>query len=248
VKVAVVYIALLLFCSSVFAQGQDGDVGEPVAWWRFERIESATAVDSADNGNNGTILGGACRSTDVYAPSQGGRSLKLDGVNDFVLIPHREKLVLTTQGTIELWMKANSDFMLPEGTSLVTKMHNTSAVSYDIRMDSKGKLSGYVNDGRRTDQVVYNLDMRDGIWQHVALTWSTKDKSIKLYVDGILCSESVLQGHGARVSDYDVWIGRAKYAPSSQYFYFKGNIDEVKLYNYARSAAQIEIDAQYNIK
>ena len=94
-----------------------------------------------------------------------------------------------------------------------------------------------VNGGTQND-LICRLQVAQGVWQHLAGSYS-QTNGMKFYVDGVLvCNYSAPT---KRAPDYDVTrpfrIG-AGYSGSSLYR-FQGQIDEVRLWNYARTDSEI---------
>ncbi|DAC72400.1 MAG TPA: hypothetical protein DSN98_05315 [Thermoplasmata archaeon] len=80
--------------------------------WRFDESSGLIAIDSSNNGNNGTLF-----PADVtQAPQRinqsdnvvNNRSLRFDGYNDYVIINHASSLSPTNEIAIEAWVKPES--------------------------------------------------------------------------------------------------------------------------------------------
>lgn len=215
----------------VVAPPLDADI---MAVWHMDEGSGATAFDATGNGNNGTLQG------DAHFVSGGvaGGAVAFDGAGDYVTVPDSAYLDVTSSGTLECWALVDSTMAMGEGTSLLTKMNHTSQVSYDLRLTTGGTLHAYVHDGAVTDGLVWDVDMRDDAWHHIAFTWDPID-GVKLYVDYVLRSEAPLVGGGAVASSWDVWMGRARYAVDYEFYYFKGLLDEVKIYDHAQAPTAV---------
>src|SRR6266850_4329614 len=66
-----------------------------ISWWPGEGN-----ADDIQDGNNGTLVGGA-----TFAPGMVGQAFSLDGVNDWVEAPDADNLDLSSQITIDAWIK-----------------------------------------------------------------------------------------------------------------------------------------------
>jgi len=97
----------------------------------------------------------------------------------------------------------------------------------------------------KKDGVAYrvnsNTNVNDGEWHHIAATYGSG--GMKLYVDGNLEGVNTEFSGELPKNDDDVWIGR-NYNPLNTSGYFKGNIDEVSMWN--RALSQEEISSIYN--
>jgi len=55
--------------SAIYNSGTPNNLNDlsssPTSWWRFEEASGTTAIDSGSSGNNGTLINGVVRSTDV---------------------------------------------------------------------------------------------------------------------------------------------------------------------------------------
>ncbi len=80
-------------------------------------------------------------------------------------------------------------------------------------------------------------------WSHVVVTRS--GLTFKLFVNGSQKSECTIQVNFDHSNNYNLMIG-ARYGPGAGYdFFYRGKIDDVRIYNRALSAA--EVQALYNV-
>ncbi len=70
-----------------------------VGWWMFEEGSGTVAVDSSGYDNYGTLQGGA-----QWAIGFDGGGLNLDGIDDFVEVPHDEILTVDNEVTVMAWI------------------------------------------------------------------------------------------------------------------------------------------------
>ena len=70
----------------------------PIAHWRLDETSGATAVDSA-GGHNGTLTNGPS-----WSSGQFEGALDFDGVDDFIDVPHDDRLWLTGGMTFMAWI------------------------------------------------------------------------------------------------------------------------------------------------
>ena len=130
---------------------------------------------------------------------------------------------------METWIKA-SGVQNDSNAGIISKWVN---VGYILWLNA-GKIGHY------TDGAIdwSTTTITDDTWHHVAITWDGIKK--KLFIDGNLESFSFF-------SQASTTLGRtftlATYAPPTASNNFLGNMDEVKIYNYARTKAQIVEDA-----
>jgi hypothetical protein len=163
--------------------------------------------------------------------------LNFDGINDYVQTNY-SGIAGNSSRTIEAWIKTTKN-SLPAGQggqgqsvivdwgTLATSSRFTFCILFNnaIRIEVQGNgLNG-------------TIPVNDGNWHHVAAVYnSSASNTYSLYVDGVLdisgnltvgtnTGTSVALRLGVRVDDVN---------------YFQGSMDEVRVWNYARTQAQIQ--------
>ena len=202
-----------------------------VAAYNFEEAKGGTVVDASGNGNHG-VLSGAKRT----ASGKFGRDLSFDGSNDWVTVNDSATLDLTTSMTLEAWVypttvSGNRTVLVKEnapGNSVYYLYANTSDDSANT------PLGGGVFAGQY--QFVHGgSTLTANAWSHVAITYNGTTE--RLYVNGNQVASKAQTGSiggssGAlRIGGNSMW-GE----------YFKGRIDEIRIYNRALSATEIQTD------
>ncbi|MGB3467147.1 MAG: LamG-like jellyroll fold domain-containing protein, partial [Cyclobacteriaceae bacterium] len=169
-------------------------------------------------------------------------SLEFNGINDKVII-NNELLDYTGNFTIELWFKTTSpDFtpLISLSPKVPTDKLNGWALRYDF--NNVAMLQG---NGEFLFESVRSPDifLKDGEWHHVAFVLQEPNglfsqSTQKLYVDGELVSE--LQNNFGEVNpsrDHVIVIGAEQFVGSVANF--KGQIDEVRIWDKARTSGEI---------
>lgn len=204
----------------------------PVAYWKLDEGYGTTAYDSAQNGNNGSITGTTWKSENECLA---GKCLFFDGSGDYVQKTDGANSVLDlTNGiTISLWTKQNGSIDANTQRTLVGK---SSAYALHI---SYGQLRFTVyNSGGSGCNTTYCQAMSGTVlqpnrWYHLVGTFN--GNTIKVYVDGVLMTQQswnyAMDTNNNAINIGDNYWGAAN-----------GVIDDVKIYNYARTAAQIKAD------
>lgn len=204
-----------------------------VAHYPFE----GNANDVSGNVNNGTAHGGLS-----YIAGAVGQGILLDGADDYVNVPDSDSLDLQTgSGTISAFIKADvSQPWAANGAGIVTKESSSSfsttiAYEYAVRW-----IQGmYVSHGASGTYVSGGADMRDGKWHHIAATWSGAGGSVRLFSDGILVAETNQTSGIINNTADPVRIGVFRWNVSGLERFFKGMIDEVRIYNRALSLLEV---------
>jgi len=233
----------------------DYNRGKPVGWWKFDECQGTTAYDSSGNGNNGTITiggsgsqtsAGTCTSSGAWYNGATGKynsSLNFDGEDDYVSVANDANLNFGTGDfSAAVWIKA-------DGTTndrVVNKWDNsiTTGWLFDINETTGGaNQPGYVRfrmkDG--TNNFDYSADgsVDDSNWHHIAFVLDRDSSTgFKLYVDGkqIGSSQNPTAVTGSVSNNTSFGIG---VIPALTGSYFNGQIDDVRIYNYALTPAQV---------
>ncbi|MFZ2414798.1 MAG: LamG-like jellyroll fold domain-containing protein, partial [Minisyncoccia bacterium] len=202
-----------------------------VGYWNLNETSGSTATDSSGNGNTGNLEAQAAWTT-------GGRidgGISLDGVDDRINVPYNSSLDLSSKDwTISFWAYPTS-----LGTSDQYFIDN-------VENGIAGHESFYIAKGGGNLQVLvflYNetntqisantdteLTLND--WNLVTVTFVNEVAHV--YVNG---TERTLYANSFTgympVVPYDIHIG------GRGTHYFPGVLDDVRIYNYALSAADI---------
>jgi hypothetical protein len=203
------------------------DTSGLVAGFGFEEGTGASVDDKSSSNNDGSINGAAWSDGGKY-----GKALSFDGVNDRIDIPDAASLDLSTEMTLEAWVKPSQ---LAGWRTVILKEGGGGQV-YGMYGSAWGDHpSGHVNPGtEQWTQAPASLPVNS--WSHLALTYN--GTVARLYVDGAQVSQANISGGPIQTSTGALRIGGN--APWGEYFH--GLIDEVRIYNRALSAAEIQAD------
>jgi chitodextrinase len=197
-----------------------------VAAYGFNEGSGTTVSDASGNGNNGTVSGAIWSSSGKY-----GSALTFNGSSAVVTIGNAASLQLTTAMTLEAWVdptvvnsawrdviyKGNDNYFL-EGTSQVSSVPGAGGTF-----------------GTADDLTLGTAALPVNTWTHLASTYD--GATLRLYVNGVQV-DSLAQTGNIVTSANPLQIG----GDSLYGQYFAGMIDEVRIYNVALTAAQIQTD------
>jgi large repetitive protein len=200
-----------------------------VGHWAFDEGAGTTAADSSGNGLDGTLqyspgwaTNGSCHR---------GACISFDGSDDYVRIPDSAALRLTGDLTVSAWIRPTGARTLQ---SVVSKRYEfelgpvSNLAPYPLRWSHKQEdgtlVSGELAPAIESEQ-----------WQHVVLVRDGAAKQLRGYKNGALAASS---GYATPpgTSTYALNIGRNPGGNQR----FRGLIDEVRLYNRALSAAEVQ--------
>ena len=199
-----------------------------VARYTFDEGSGAVAEDVTGNGNDGKIHGAR------YVENGTGYCLSLDGLDDYVNCGSGPSLNMTDAVTLEAWVRPEGD---PKGEPAIMGKFFTS---YLMTYYGNAGCYFYITEGRNNLRV----GMLPGSWHHVAATFD--GSQMKVYVEGKLKGTRAIRIDGIAESTYDFLIGCALGDPRTdrgtahpRTAYFKGMIDEVRVYNRAIAASEV---------
>ena len=195
-----------------------------MAAYSFDEGSGTTVADASGSGNGGTASGTTWTSSGKF-----GSALVFNGSSARVTVPDSASLRLTTGMTLEAWVypttvssawrdviyKANDNYYL-EGTS-----------------DNASRPAG---GGTFLSSPVYGTTaLTANSWSHLALTY---DKvTLRLYVNGVQVASAAATANIATSSNPLQIGGDDIYGQ-----FFSGRIDEVRIYNRALSATEVQTD------
>ena len=201
-----------------------------VAAYAFNEGSGSTLADASGQGNTGTISGATWTASGRF-----GGALSFNGTSSWVTVNDATSLRLTSGVTLEAWVRP----IAPSGWQAAIIKEQIGDLSYGLYVNTgQDQASGTVNINGN-DTAVYpaseDAQMPQNRWTHLATTFN--GSVLRLYANGvevnnIPSSGQLTVGSGPlRIGGDAVW-GE----------YFNGSIDEVRVYNRALSAAEIQAD------
>ena len=189
-------------------------------------IPSGSGDYSVEINNNGCLDTSACFNV-VSAPGYINPAMNFDGTSDFVQT--------TTTGvtgniarTVEAWIKvpaantATQHTIVDWGSTTSGSRFTTNILNQKLRLEINGAgVNG-------------TTDLNDDTWHHIAATYDPADNdTVRIYVDGI--EEAKLRMSIINTQNANIKIGTR--FDNANFFF--GDMDEVRVWNVAKSQAQI---------
>ncbi|HEX5988995.1 MAG TPA: LamG-like jellyroll fold domain-containing protein [Solirubrobacterales bacterium] len=197
-----------------------------VLGYGFEETAGTTATDISPFKNNGTINGPTGTASGKF-----GRALSFDGSNDRVDVPDAASLDLSNGMTLEAWVKPTTN---SSWRTAILKERGTNDLVYALYSSNGSKprtenFTGVENAAAGTTALPLNA------WSHLASTYD--GTNLRFYLNGALVTTKATSGAMPNTANPLRIGGNAVWGE-----YFGGLIDEVRVYNRALSASEIDFD------
>ena len=215
-------ICLALSVAPAHAQKMpDGLVG----YWPLDEDDGNSSIDLSGNGNDGEIQGNV-----EWVEGKFGSALEFSGAGTFI-VEDSESLRITDALTIEAWIYPTAK---PQKGGIITK--------YKGAGDNRGYMIDFYDTDLRyilsadgtsaTNVSVSTTNWEVDTWYHVAGVFDGSDTSF--YINGVLAQKSA-KTTGINPSSAPLELGN-----SWEEKVFTGIIDEVRVWNIAKTEAEIQ--------
>ena len=222
----------------------DYNQGKPIAYWKMDECQGSTVYDSSGNGKNGTLTAGSGGTTSIGTCSTGSTirgdgavgkfnsSLYFDNNDDYISVPSPN--LPTGDFTYTTWVYPAST----DTSDVIFSGHTTSGVDelrarivgttreFEIKIDSSTTLTTAITIPANT-------------WTHLAVVRS--GSTISAYINGVRDANTATDGDTLDFETCEFLIGvdADSGCTTSLPGPFDGKIDDLQIFNYALTAAQI---------
>jgi glucose/arabinose dehydrogenase len=214
------------YTATFTASGGGGPAPGLVAAYGFNEASGTSVTDSTGNGNTGTI-NGATRT----ASGRFGSAISFDGVNDLITIADSASLDLTSGMTLEAWVYPTSG---STWRTVILKEASGDLAYALYGNNTSSRATGWVKNGN-TQSTSTTSALALNTWTHLAVTYD--GAMLRLYRNGVQEGTKAVTG-AITTSTSPLRIGGNMLWTE----YFAGTIDEVRVYNRALTATQIQSD------
>ena len=222
-------MAITTFVHAHVAQGQQVVTDGLVSFWTFDKSDvSATSVKDIVGKNDCAIVG-----KPQTVAGKIGEAIEFAGAGDYLDCGNDKSLDLTDEITIELWIQPTSPGEGGPNAGPVCKAQQGVDWSWQLRYNAPGGFMGfqYNAEGGGSTWISVQKKLDPGTWFHIAGT--VDGNEIKCYLDGVETEKTKMDkiggGNGAFFIGQDGWVN-----------IFKGVVDEVRIYDRALKADEIQ--------
>ena len=160
-----------------------------------------------------------------------GQALKFNGTSQYINFGHASGLNLSTAITISLWMKTSVGVL----SFLLTKGSGTNG--FEIAVGPSNFVYFEIRNGATAYFPTISFNYSDTKWHHFLETYDSSTGKVIGYIDGTFQASATGATMGATPTD-DLYIGKRGTYPTP--YYFTGSIDDMRIYNRALSASEVQ--------
>lgn len=205
-------------------------------WFPFNQVSGFSTLE-AGGASTATLRGFASESAS-WVSGRFNRGLTFDGIDDYLTIDGFDGVLGNNPRSISAWIKTTAT--TTGDKPIVAWGNNTAGNKWTFLMNAAGRLRLEATQG----WVIGTRLLNDGQWHHVAATFandgSPSAADIKLYVDG--SPETISGSQGVTINT--TTSGNVKIGSDVQNRFWKGELDEIRVYNRALTAAEVLALAQ----
>jgi uncharacterized protein len=205
---------------------------QPILHYKFDETSGNVVNDSSGNARNGTAIG-----THTWVAGRIGNALTFDGASAFVALPVGVVSTLS-EITIATWVEIDATRVWQR---IVDFGNSTTVYMFLTPNSSAGKVQFAITTNSNPGQQLLNgtSTFPTATWKHIAFVFDGQKAS--LYVDGALESTGAMKLRPADLgTTASNWLGRSEY---NQDPYFKGMLDDFRIYDRALTAEQVSLIA-----
>ena len=195
--------------------------------WRTDFIPSGNHnfIKIVNDGNDmSNILTG--EEVTLSGPYQGKPGAYIfDGIDNYLTLPGNNN----TSFTIAMWIRP--DQISAMDISKMTEYPSAATCDRSFYLRSNGHVTARINDGQ-SRTVTSTTSLSAGTWTHILMTGN--GSSLKIYINGVL-EGTVPAGQAVGYISPEFVLGQ----PQETSSFFKGQISDVRLYDYVLSDSEI---------
>ncbi|HVM95371.1 MAG TPA: LamG-like jellyroll fold domain-containing protein, partial [Candidatus Acidoferrales bacterium] len=219
--------------------------GTPIAGlmaaYSFDEGAGNVVHDSSGNGNDGVLMNPVSWSTNSKFGA--GAASFSGGSASYVSVPDGPSFNAPDAVSLEAWIyptTLDGSLRMVLGKEMIEPRYDTAWTLFGLGWDNQNKSAGSLVDGDTNAwfacSALQTVPLNQ--WTYLALTYDRASGDQILYLDGAQHRVCPQGSHPLKRSQQPLRIGGSSFSD----FPFLGQIDEVRLWNYARSPQQIALD------
>lgn len=208
--------------------------------YKFTTDSGKVVVDSSGNEMDGTILGSG---TYHFGTGFSGRGLKLNGVDNHVLVPDNPIFDLHRY-TLMAWVKFR-----PNKWDREEVMEKAGAFWMNIRQNTRRVRVGGFYGGCANDMYYFKLDSTQPVpintWTHVAASYD--GTTLRIFINGILSGKSAVPVPGpvcVNIEPLSIGSKHRIISPPEDAAFFLGTMDSIRIFEGVLPAWRIKQEMQ----
>jgi hypothetical protein len=200
--------------------------------------DSGTSLTDATGNFNGTL------NHSINLTNSTERTLSFDGAGDYVeVLDHSDLEFAGNSFSVEAWVYADSNSATDYRNIVSKKQGGGTAVGWLLRfskIDNSLKPTLFLADGSNALFVTDATAITEGYWYHLAGVVDRNSDTATLYVNGAAVASGSLSAISSVSSGIAMRIGIWSNNNNNNNDPWKGDIDEVRIWNTARSQTEVQ--------
>lgn len=212
---------------------------QKIAQWKLDEPSGNTAIDAGNYSNNGTLYNFA---SSARVSGISGNALNFDGTDDYVYVPNNGTIDFAKESfSISLWYKVgtltgSSMYLINKGSFVLDATKNTSGNWYGFEIKSNQLRFSIDDNVTKTTVSVSNVDtLLKSNWNNIVGVRDSSQKQLRLYINNKLAA-SIADATGDISETEPLYFGNS----SDKTATLSGSLDDIRIYNYALSASEIQ--------
>jgi hypothetical protein len=214
--------------------GDTTSCNPPVAQWNFDEAGGPTANDTGGAANTGTLSG------PTWVSGKIGGALKFDGNDDYINAGTNSSLDITGAKTISAWIKvsgnANNNMRI---FSKRESFGGAEITGYELTINPSSCLLNSYHTGKNPT-VTATVTGCNNTWKYITAVYNGTQGLI--YIDGQYANAATFAVADSNSTAVLIGTCGSEYNNGASGCDFNGQIDNLKVYNYSRTPAQIAYD------
>ncbi len=208
--------------------GDSSTCNAPIAEWKLDSNSGTSALDTSGNAITGSFV-----SSPVWTRGKVGSALNFDGTDDYLNMGNNSLFAFGTAVTFQAWIRPES--YNPNGGMIINKWVS-GFEDKQLTVAGDGRAYFFLHNTFGGSVLYTNSTIPLNQWTHIAGVYT--GSTARMFINGRLDSSRAASGDVADSTGI-FYIGGN---PDRGSFAFDGSIDDIKIYNYARTPAQVNWD------